>query len=99
MVNEDKSTKNSELSIENELKIRVRNLSMGEIDRELAEISLEISFLEEQVESDLEGYSTLDLERGREKISILKRRSQIYQIELERRKNSKNESSTNSIKD
>jgi hypothetical protein len=85
--------------MENELKIRVRNLSMGEIDRELAEISLEISFLEEQVESDLEGYSKLDLDRGREKISILKRRSQIYQIELERRKNSKNESSTNSIKD
>ncbi|MFI5421355.1 MAG: hypothetical protein ACHQ1H_10350 [Nitrososphaerales archaeon] len=58
----------------------------------MSELYFDINFIEEQLKSDLGSYSLKDLERANEKISILKRKAEIFGIELDRKRNSKNES-------
>ncbi|MFI5420272.1 MAG: hypothetical protein ACHQ1H_04840 [Nitrososphaerales archaeon] len=87
MGTKDKSSKDPRLAAENEAKKKARDLSTEEIDRELAELSFDIGFLEEQVKHDMESYSTKGLKDAHDKIAVLKRKAQIFEMEL-RRKNS-----------
>ena len=60
--------------------------TMAELDRDLAEITNEIQFLEDQLQCDLGSYSPEQLMRGREKIADFKKKAESIQVELERRK-------------
>jgi len=82
----EKSTKSPKLNQELELlQARVRNLSSITLDRDLAEVSLEVNFLEEQVRADFGSYSPVALLRAKEKISLFNQKAEILNIELRRR--------------
>ena len=63
----------------------MENLSPQVLDRDLAEFSIEIQFLEDQIRLDIERYSADELTRAYSKISHFKRRAEIFKIELDRR--------------
>jgi hypothetical protein len=88
MDSKDKSSKDPRLAAENEAKKKVRDLSTEEIDRELAELSFDIGFLEEQVKYDMESYSTKGLKDAHDKIAVLKRKARIFETELRRKTSS-----------
>ena len=67
------------------LRKAVPTLSSQEIDRDLAEVLLEIRFLEEQLRNDLRSYSGEGLERANARVSHFKKRAEILKIELDRR--------------
>jgi len=60
-------------------------LTTGELDRELAEFSNEIQFLEEQVGADFDSYQPAQLERAKEKIARFKKKAEILEMEISRR--------------
>lgn len=64
---------------------KVLNFSIDEIERELSELSKEVSFLESQVEVDLDSYSEIELEIARRKINQFKRKIGVLTAELLRR--------------
>jgi hypothetical protein len=64
----------------------LRVLSFQELDRDIAEISIEIRFMEEQMKTDFARYSPEDTLRASEKISLLTKKAEIMKIELEKRK-------------
>ena len=51
-----------------------------ELERDLAEITFEVSFMEAQVKSEI-GYTPAELEIANEKISVLKRKAVILKLE------------------
>ena len=61
-------------------------LSAEELDRDFAEVSLEIEFLEAQVQSELESYSPVALKHAENKILVLKRKAENLKNEIEMRK-------------
>ena len=67
------------------LRERAQTLSSTELDRDLAELSIEIAFLENQVQADLGSYSSEDLELAYEKISHFRQRAEILRVELSKR--------------
>jgi len=67
------------------LRKEVQNSSTEILDRDLAEISSEIQFLEDQVRNDIERYSLDEKKKAYSKISYFKRRAEIFKIELDRR--------------
>jgi len=67
------------------LHARVLTLPTDVIDRDLAEISHEISFLEAQVSADPGSYSEAGLKMAGARISRFKRKSEILKAELARR--------------
>jgi len=67
------------------LRREVVNLSPRVLDRDLAENSIEIQFLEDQIRLDVGSYSADELRKANSKVSRLKRRAEIFKIELERR--------------
>jgi hypothetical protein len=71
------------------LQAEIQNLPLENIDRDLAELSHEIEFLEAQVEVDLGSYSPEQLARAYGKIAHLKRRAEILKIELNTRNSKK----------
>ena len=56
-----------------------------ELDRDLAEITLDCEFLDAQVQSDLGSYSAAELMMAQEKISHFKRKAGAIRMELETR--------------
>ena len=62
---------------------RARNLSSDELDRELADLSNEVEFLEKQLECDIGSYTTQALERANQKVSKFKLRAEILKVELD----------------
>lgn len=89
MEREEESSTDTEKSEEIKVNAAIRNLSLEELDRDLAEIACEIDFLEAQLSCDLRSYSPEALMEAREKISRFKKRAQILDIELGKRKNSR----------
>jgi len=87
MNNKDNFSIDSQMSKEKNRNTEVSSLSSEEIDLELAEVSFEKSFLEEQVECDLENYPPEAILKAQEKISQFKSRAETLRIELDRRKN------------
>jgi t-SNARE complex subunit (syntaxin) len=69
-----------------EMKNQVRNLTKGELDREIAELSNDVDFLESQVQADLKSYSSEELETANRKIAGVKRKLEFFKKELARRK-------------
>jgi len=67
------------------LQEKARTLSDDLLDRDIAEISTEIDFLEEQVRVDLRSYSPKSLEEAHRRIAHFKQRAEILKIELARR--------------
>jgi len=63
-------------------KTEILKLSMEIVDRDLAEVSRDISFVDEQLKTDLQGYSTEELRRAFEKVSALKRKRDLLKEEL-----------------
>jgi hypothetical protein len=63
----------------------VPSLSSAELDRDLTEISNDVSFLQEQLRTDLASYTPKQLQAAYEKIYQLKQRSEILTIELDNR--------------
>ena len=63
----------------------VPSLSTAELDLDLAEISNNVLFLEEQLQADLASYTPEQLEAAYAKISQLKQRSEILGMELDSR--------------
>jgi RNA recognition motif-containing protein len=61
-------------------------LSFQELDRDIAEISTEIRFTEEQMKTDFARYSPENTSRVSEKVSVLRKKAEIMKIELEKRK-------------
>ena len=57
-----------------------------ELDRDYAEITMDIQFLEDQVRCELERYSPEALTAAKEKINGLKKKAETIQSELEKRK-------------
>jgi hypothetical protein len=70
------------------LQEKVHNLPSRLLDRDLAEVSIEIQFLEDQVKADIEYYSTQELKRAKAKISRFKKRADILKTESDRRNQS-----------
>jgi hypothetical protein len=70
------------------LQEKVHNLPSQLLDRDLAEVSIEIQFLEDQVKADIEHYSTGELKRAKAKISRFKKRADILKTESDRRNQS-----------
>jgi len=64
------------------LQAELPELPSERIDRELAEVSHEIEFLESQVIADIGSYSPEELKRANEKISHFKQRAEIFRIQL-----------------
>jgi len=56
-----------------------------ELDRDLAEITNDIQFLEEQLECDLASYSLEQLTKAQEKVAGFKKKADLIRVELERR--------------
>lgn len=57
------------------------------LDRDLAEVLLEIQFLLDQIASNIAGYSQADLEKATLKVSLLRRKAEIARLELRKRGN------------
>jgi hypothetical protein len=68
----------------------VQGLSSEILDRDLAELSNDIEFLEIQVDSDPGGYTLKELHSAREKISGLREKAEICRAELRNREDSRN---------
>lgn len=64
----------------------VRDLSFEALDRDLAEISIDVKFLQEQLAVDRNGYSSPDLNDAERKISQFQKRAEMLGLELEKRK-------------
>jgi len=67
------------------LQAKVLDLPLDELGRDLAEVSIDLAFLEAQLSVDIGSYSPKELERANEKVSYLKQRAEILKIELSRR--------------
>jgi hypothetical protein len=67
------------------LREKAHNLPLFELDRDVVEISIEIEFLEIQVECDLGSYTPKDLLAAYEKISHYKQKAEILKTELANR--------------
>ena len=72
------------LSEEEALRQKLHSMTMAEVDRDLAEISTEVMFLQEQVKCDFKSYSPEDLTYAYEKIAHLKRTVEILTIKMSR---------------
>jgi hypothetical protein len=70
------------------LQEKVHNLPSQLLDRDLAEVSIEIQFLEDQVKADIEHYSAEELKRAKAKILRFKKRADILKTESDRRNQS-----------
>jgi hypothetical protein len=64
---------------------QIRELSTESVDSDLSDLGLEISFLELQIKADLQSYSKTKLELAHEKISLLRKKGELLQKELESR--------------
>jgi len=73
------------------LQAEAHELSSDNLDRDLAELSHEIEFLDEQVRVDIESYSPEQLAEAWGKIAYLKQRADILKVELDRRNSAKEE--------
>ena len=67
------------------LQAQVLDLPLDELGRDLAEVSMDLAFLEAQLGVDIGSYSPKELEKANGKISYLKQRAEILKIELSRR--------------
>jgi MEDS: MEthanogen/methylotroph, DcmR Sensory domain len=67
------------------LEKRIKTLSKEELDREIAELSNDLNFLESQVQADFESYSSDALIASSRKIADIKRKLELHKIELARR--------------
>ena len=64
------------------LQRKAKTLTKEELDRDLAEISGDIHFLERQIEADLNSYSSNELSVARGRIAHLKRMAELLEAEL-----------------
>jgi len=88
LIDKDKSAIDAEMLEEKEAEGKVRKLPLEELDRDYAEISSEIEFLEEQLRCDIGGYTPEALGEAKEKIAHFRKKAKFLEIELERRKSS-----------
>jgi hypothetical protein len=63
----------------------VPKLPSDELERDFAEVSMDILFLEAQITADLGSYFPKELEKANGKIACVKQRAEILKIELSRR--------------
>ena len=63
----------------------VQELSTTELDRDLAEIRIDIEFHEVQVRADLGSFTPKSLEQARAKIQLMKRKVEIMEREYSKR--------------
>lgn len=90
MPKDDQENNNAKLTQELQvLQAEVHRLPSEDIDRDLAELSHEIDFLDEQVRVDLESYSPEQLTRASGKIAHLRQKAEILRIELDGRNSMK----------
>ena len=67
------------------LQANAQNLSSKEIEQILAQLSIDIEFLDEQVKADIKRYSTEQLATAFEKISYFKEMAKILNSEMTKR--------------
>ena len=67
------------------LRRKVTELPSEELDREVAEASMEIEFLEAQMKMESALFSPEDLKRATSKVLHYKRRAEIFKVELGKR--------------
>ena len=67
------------------LQANAQNLSSKEIEQILAQLSIDIEFLDEQVKADIKRYSTEQLATAFEKISYSKEMAKILNSEMTKR--------------
>ena len=67
------------------LQANAQNLSSKEIEQILAQLSIDIEFLDEQIKADIKRYSTEQLATAFEKISYLKEMAKILNSEMTKR--------------
>jgi hypothetical protein len=68
--------------------LNVSQLSVEELDRDFAEISADLDFLEAQVESEIANYTPKGLESADQKIARYRKQKKLLMDELEKRKQS-----------
>lgn len=78
-----KANKESELIT---FQLTTERLSTEDLDRDFAELSSDIQFLDAQIASDLETYSTEELERAIAKTALLKLKAEIIVLEMKKRR-------------
>lgn len=69
-----------------QFQLDIKSESPHELERDLAEITFEVSFMEAQVKSEIGDYTPAELEIANEKIWVLKRKAVILKLEYESRK-------------
>jgi len=68
-----------------EFQKKARSLTVEELDRDVAELSNDVKFLESQLQADLTSYSSAELAIAQRKIANRKRRLEILEAELTQR--------------
>lgn len=67
------------------LREKAQKLPPQLLDRDLAEVSIEIQFLEAQIRADPDSYTADQLARAHTKIARFKKRAEILKTELDRK--------------
>jgi MEDS: MEthanogen/methylotroph, DcmR Sensory domain len=78
-------TTRNEADIIGRVESEIRNLSTGELERDISEMKNEIDFLVSQVKADLGSYAPSDLRNAISKISLLKRKEEMMNVEYAKR--------------
>jgi len=64
---------------------KISKLSSPQLDRDLAELKIDINFLEEQVKADPRSYSPQEFRRSQTRILFLKSKAQLIEKELDKK--------------
>ena len=67
------------------LQTRAKNLSTERLEIEIAELSHEIDFLQEQIDNDLGSYPLKQLELASQKVSVFRQKCEILKVERQKR--------------
>ena len=67
---------------------KVKKQDQPELDRDLAEVKIDIDFLESQIKADFGCYSPQELQRAQARVLFLKRKAEIIEKELSKKKRS-----------
>jgi len=65
---------------------KAKALSVESLDKDLAELSYDIQFLDAQLNADLQSYAPVELARATEKISLLRQKAEIIVLELDKKR-------------
>jgi hypothetical protein len=67
------------------LQAEIHGISTEALDRDIAEFSIDVRFLESQVQADFPYYSPENLEKAKKKIHHIRQKIEILKIELDSR--------------